>query len=413
MTFRAATMPQALAKVKREIGTNAVIVHTRTLRQGGFLGVGKRNFVEIIARKGQDVAPKRRRPPQAGRLRRAYNPQTVSETAAPNNSAMNRLKSSYSPTVMVEKPSRLDDELKGEIANIKGLIENLVKEQRQLQSPSMPEKLFDVYLNLIQQEVADELARELIGHVQKELNGSQMENPPLICRKLSEIMETTIETAGPIACNINGSPRTVALIGPTGVGKTTTIAKLAANFKLKQNKKVGLITIDTYRIGAVDQLRMYAQIIDVPLKVVLTPQELREAVAIMNDMDIIFIDTAGRSQNDDIKIKELRTFLKAANPDEVHLVLSTTSRQSHLVNAAEKFKKVGVDRVIFTKLDEAINFGVVFSVLKKIDASLSYVTTGQDVPADIEVGNGSKLAKMLLETKQADTPNGSYAKSIA
>ena len=158
---------------------------------------------------------------------------------------------------------------------------------------------------------------------------------------------------------------------------------------------------------------MYAQIIDVPLKVVLTPQELHEAIAMMDDMDIIFIDTAGRSQNDDLKIQELQTFLSLVNPDEVHLVLSTTGNQSHLITAAEKFRKVGVDRVIFTKLDEAISLGVVFSVLRKIDASLSYVTTGQDVPADIEVGSGCKLVKRLLETAPAENSNKTYAQFTA
>jgi flagellar biosynthesis protein FlhF len=205
-----------------------------------------------------------------------------------------------------------------------------------------------------------------------------------------------VNTAGPVCENITGRARTVALIGPTGVGKTTTIAKLAANFKLRQNKKVGLITIDTYRIGAVDQLRTYAQIIDVPLRVVVTPNDLAEAIEMMSDMDVILIDTAGRSQTDKLKIRELQTFLDAAAPDEVHLVLSTTTHHAHMLSAAEEFSKLGVDRIILTKLDEAIGFGVVLSVLRNLDASLSYITTGQDVPDDIEVGSGRELARKLL-----------------
>jgi len=260
----------------------------------------------------------------------------------------------------------------------------------------MPEQLFDLYLDLIQKEVADEIAREMIVQVQKEMTGNQLLNANLVRKRFIDIIDHMITATGPIQLNPDHTARVVALIGPTGVGKTTTIAKLAANLKLRQNKKVGLITIDTYRIGAVDQLRMYAQIIDVPLKVVLTPAELKEAVAVLADMDVILLDTAGRSQNDDLKIQELKTFLDAAAPHEIHLVLSGTSHQSNMLSAAERFKPLGVDRLILTKLDEAIGFGVVLSVMRKVNASLSYVTTGQDVPDDIEVGNGRKLAQMLL-----------------
>ena len=282
------------------------------------------------------------------------------------------------------------------MTDIKKLVENLVHEQRRLHAPQMPEQLFDLYLDLIQREVADEIAREMIDNLQKDMTGNQLFSAELVRQKLVHVMDNMISTTGPICPNINGKARVVTLIGPTGVGKTTTIAKIAANLKLRENKKVGLITIDTYRIGAVDQLRMYAQIIDVPLEVVLTPQELKEAIDSMRHMDMILIDTAGRSQNDSLKIKELNTFLNAAQADEIHLVLAGTAHLSHMLSAAEKFKPLGVDRIILTKLDEAVSFGVVLSVLRNIKASISYITTGQDVPDDIEVGNGRKLAQMLL-----------------
>lgn len=403
-TFRAATMSQALAKVKRGIGVNAVIVHTRTLKQGGVLGIGQQTVVEIIARPPQEEHfGANRRQAGSNRLRRMYTPtlpavtEREQQTCDPMFSTETKQKSP--PNI-----ETINEEIKSEIGTIKSLVENLFKQQRARHSESMPEPLFEMYLNLIEQEVADEIAREMLDHVQKNLTGDQLNCAHLIDQKLIEIMEGLISTAGPIASNITKKPRTVALIGPTGVGKTTTIAKLAANFKLKQHKNVGLITIDTYRIGAVDQLQMYAQIIDVPLKVVLTPAQLKEEILLMQDLDIIFIDTAGRCQNDELKIKELQTFLEAANPDEIHLVLSTTGHQTHMISAAERFKKLGVDRIIFTKLDEAISFGVVFSVLQKVDASLSYITTGQDVPEDIEVGCGRKLAATLLGIEEKGHP---------
>ena len=401
-TFRAASMPHALAKVKQGIGANAVIVHTRTFKQGGILGIGQQMVVEITARPPQDERfDSRRRQTGSNRLRRMYD-----QTLPAAHAGSRQTRESDSPRKMIpENPpivETLSEDIKSEIGTIKSLVENLVKQQRNRHSDNMPEPLFEMYLNLIQQEVADEIAREMLGHVQKNLTGDQLNCAHLIDEKLIEVMEGLISTTGPITSNITEQPRTVALIGPTGVGKTTTIAKLAANFKLRQNKKVGLITIDTYRIGAVDQLRMYAQIIDVPLKVVLTPAQLKEEILLMQDMDVIFIDTAGRCQNDELKVKELQTFLEAADPDETHLVLSTTGHQTHMLSAAEKFKKLGVDRIIFTKLDEAISFGVVFSVLQKVDASLSYITTGQDVPDDIEIGCGRKLAEMLLGDERKD-----------
>jgi len=387
-------MPQALALVKRELGTNAVIVHTRTFKRGGILGFGQRSLVEITARTNEsnEIALGQRRV-KTERLRRLY--------AAAQTGRINVDLPKQAPLPLTAPRSAqagvTTDEIKNEIGGIRTLVESMVKEQRKLHAPQMPERLFDIYLDLIQREVADNIAHELIERAQENMTGNQMSSIDVVRQKLVQVMEGMINTTGPIEHNLDGSGRIVALIGPTGVGKTTTIAKLAANFKLRQNKKVGLITIDTYRIGAVDQLRMYAEIINVPLKIALTPAELTEAIALMkNEMDYIFIDTAGRCQNDELKLRELQTFLTAANPHEVHLVLSTTNHHSNMLSAAERFKELGVDHIILTKLDEAISFGVVLSVLRKIDASLSYITTGQDVPEDIEVCDRRKMAMKLL-----------------
>jgi len=193
-------------------------------------------------------------------------------------------------------------------------------------------------------------------------------------------------------------PHVVTLIGPTGVGKTTTIAKLAANLQLREGKKVGLITIDTYRIAAVDQLRRYADIIGSPLKVVGTAEEMPAAIASMSEMDYILIDSAGRSPTDSLKLSELRGFIDAAKPDEVHLVLSSTSSPKCVELAVTAFSRVRVDRLLFTKIDEAASIGLVLNVARKVGKALSYMTTGQDVPDDIEVVKGRKLAQLILST---------------
>jgi flagellar biosynthesis protein FlhF len=207
-----------------------------------------------------------------------------------------------------------------------------------------------------------------------------------------------IPSSGPIQRKKTVGPHVVALIGPTGVGKTTTLAKIAANLQIREGKRVGLITLDTYRIAAIDQLRRYAELLGSPLKAVNTSDELREALAAMGDCEFILIDTAGRSPTDTMKLNELKGFLDAAAPDEVHLVLSSAASQVCIERAIERFSAVRVDKIIFTKLDEAVHVGVVLNVIRKVNKTLSYVTTGQNVPDDIEVGKGSKLAQMLLGT---------------
>jgi flagellar biosynthesis protein FlhF len=194
----------------------------------------------------------------------------------------------------------------------------------------------------------------------------------------------------------DGRPRTIALVGPTGVGKTTTIAKLAATYKLKQNLRVGLITMDTYRIAAVDQLRTYAGIIGVPLQVALSPNDLKTSLHACADCDVVLLDTAGRSPRNDQKLEELSVFLRSAQPHEVHLVLSSTCTQSVLMDAVERFSKIRTDRIIFTKLDEAVTFGVLLNVARKVNKRLSYLTTGQDVPHQIEPGRPERLAELVV-----------------
>jgi flagellar biosynthesis protein FlhF len=195
----------------------------------------------------------------------------------------------------------------------------------------------------------------------------------------------------------DGRPHVVALVGPTGVGKTTTIAKLAATYRLRQGRSVALITADTYRIAAVDQLRTYASIIGLPLKVVLTPGEMSAAVDSLSAHDVVLIDTAGRSQRNTERLAELSDFLSAARPSETHLVLSTAAAQEVLISAAESFGVLRPNRVILTKLDEAVNFGVVVNVMQRLQSQLSFVTTGQEVPDHIEPGRADRLARMILE----------------
>jgi flagellar biosynthesis protein FlhF len=193
-----------------------------------------------------------------------------------------------------------------------------------------------------------------------------------------------------------GRRKVIALVGATGVGKTTTIAKLAANFRLRSGIKMGLVTVDTFRVAAVEQLRTYAEIIELPMKVVTNPLEMRRALDELAGLDLVLIDTAGRSPKDDLQIQELKSLLAEAHVDEVHLVLSLTSNPRMLELSAAKFATAGTTAMILTKLDEASGMGALLSVARRIDLPISYLTAGQAVPDDIEPAHPRRIARLIL-----------------
>jgi flagellar biosynthesis protein FlhF len=202
----------------------------------------------------------------------------------------------------------------------------------------------------------------------------------------------------------DGRPHVAAFIGPTGVGKTTTVAKIAAGLRLRYGARVALVTSDTYRIAAVEQLRTYAEIIGLPLEVVRSPGQMVQACLRLSAFDVILIDTAGRGQKDRDRIGETRSILDAAAPHERHLVLSCVAGGRALAREAEAFAEVGVDRVLLTKLDEAVALGPLFRVLPSFGRPLSYVTSGQEVPHHIEPAWPRRIAELLvgLEAGPAD-----------
>lgn len=192
-------------------------------------------------------------------------------------------------------------------------------------------------------------------------------------------------------------PRIVALVGVTGVGKTTTLAKLAAHFTLAEQLRVGLVTSDTFRIGAIEQLRTYAQILGVPLEVVNQEPGLQEAKSRFADRDIVLVDSGGRSHHNAMAMAELRRYLTMLEPDETHLVLSLTTRTEDALAQLEAFSDLGVNRVLYTKLDECHAPTLPLEVAARRSIAASYVTTGQRVPEDIDLAAAPLLARHLME----------------
>jgi flagellar biosynthesis protein FlhF len=385
-TYRARTMQEALNLVRRELGPEAAVLQTRDVRAGGLYRLlpGMRR-VEVTA--SAEVNVPSRLPP---RVRESDAVQSGLDLSAPSPGLM------ASPRGDDHEPRyAFRDELRGQLTDLQSMVEDLCRRSRTSTPHDLPRTVFTLFTDLIEADVSEELARELIERLRGESPTDDFSDEMLAKARIARLVEEEIRVTGPIRMQ-PGKRRLIALVGPTGVGKTTTIAKLAANFRLKEKRRVGLITVDTYRIAAVEQLRTYADIIDLPMAVVSTPREMRDAVARMNDLELILMDTAGRSPRDEVKIQELKSMLSEAGADEVHLVLSSTAGAASLVRTAGQFAEVGTTALVLTKLDEVSGLGNLLPLLRSTKLPLSYVTDGQNVPDDIEPADSRRLARKVL-----------------
>lgn len=495
-TYRAESIAEALAAVKKDMGREAVILHTRQIKTGGFLGFKRKQMVEITASDQQPRAGSgqgagvgeraaaseagsgiRERKQRAGSLTAggpASGPATGKALVAGNDPqrAAEPVRASVAnhayraatgqserrpvfkgelgtaalgpgliheqetlpqerhraegprpePVVMtvrqrrdvgegsvqavqsVEPAGQNENRLMRELSDIKLLVNQVLQTSPSGIAPTtaaggMSDALFRQYLRLLEAAVSRDIADSIVGAVRDELTPGELADESIVRSTVLRHLAALIPVADQATKLAGGSrgPMVLALVGPTGVGKTTTIAKLAATYKLRQGRSVALITSDTYRIAAVDQLRTYAGILGVPMRVVTSPTEMEAAVASLANFDVVLIDTAGRSQNATERLRELGEFLEAARPVETHLVLSSASSHGVLERTAQAFAAVKPNRLILSKLDEAVNFGVVVNVARSLSAKLSFVTTGQEVPDHIEPGRPERLARMILD----------------
>lgn len=249
---------------------------------------------------------------------------------------------------------------------------------------------------LLSQEIDAELAERILGKVRDLVpdNASTDE----IRRQTERVLAAALGEPETIRLREDGKPCVVALIGPTGVGKTTTLAKLAAEFSLAKGKKVGLITADTYRIAAVEQLKTYAEILNLPVSVVYAPTDMPSAIQGFSDKDVILVDTAGRSHRNRQQFDELRQLLHAAPIDEIYLVLSVNTGRAACQEVLEHYSFVRDYKLLFTKLDETPVSGVIFNARLRTGKRLSYVTAGQSVPDDLSVADSRGLAMVAAGT---------------
>lgn len=255
---------------------------------------------------------------------------------------------------------------------------------------------------LLQSGLESASVARLLKGARTRLQAGESGSEQALRQALHRALLREVKVGGPLL-GLGEWKKTVIFTGPTGVGKTTTIAKLAAHYRLKEKRSVALITLDTYRVAAVEQLRMYANVIGVTMDVALTKREALECIRRRSKSELILIDTAGRSPRDEAGMEELREFIALDHPLETHLVLSAGTRERDLQDGATRYAGIPIDRLLFTKLDETSGFGGMVDLMWRTGLPMSYFSTGQRVPEDLEVVKPERVADLLLEGELKQT----------
>ena len=398
-TYHADSMQEALKQVRSDLGSEAIIVSTKTSdTRKRRRSAGANGKVEVVAAIDYDLDSSERGPKEFSRLVKKEMSQVNSlgtdgrlfeHTGHSEDVVESEVHYSTEPAGQKETAS-----LRSELKELKWLTQYLVRKAEPLNQHHLPEQLFDLSCRMLKQEVREELIVRMLGELQQEFPPESLGNREKVRNSLISKMKRELPLSGPINLHA-GRPKIAAFVGPTGVGKTTTVAKLAAHYALSEKKKVALLSIDTYRIAAIEQLKVYSTIMNLPFKAVSSKEDLGKALADFEDKDLILIDTAGRSQQQ--HIGEVKEFLSQSYPIETYLVMSITCKDNNLTAINHQFEKLSVDRLIFTKLDESCTYGTLFNQLTQIEKPLAYLTTGQKVPEDIEVATQERIVSLLLD----------------
>ncbi|WP_100330927.1 flagellar biosynthesis protein FlhF [Bacillus xiapuensis] len=360
--YKASSMPEAMKKIKSELGAHAVILQSKTVYSGGIFGLFKKKGIEVVAAVDPDREKKAQEPVRPA----------PAEKFSPSDA------------------EKLAEEIKE--------LKQWMKKQAHAEPLSLhhfPEELSRPLIHLQQQEVAEEFIAELkdvLISKWKQENGQV--NPETafewsrewLLQKISPIQQKKAPFIS----------KYIHIVGPTGVGKTTTIAKMAANSVLEKKKKVAFITTDTYRIAAIDQLKTYADLLKVPVAVVYKQEEFKEAIERFSSYDIVYIDTAGRNYRDARYVKELKNMMLFTGDMTSCLVMSLTSKEKDLKEIIEKFSLIPIDQFIFTKIDETASYGTIMNLICQYRKGVAFLTNGQDVPDDLIVPDAEQIVHLLL-----------------
>lgn len=418
-------VPEALPIIRSELGKDAVILNTKEIYVGGFLGLFRKKKMEVIAavetnapgvrNVPQNPLPVLAKPPgAAAAVAEAAPPPPLPEAAGMQRQQVARSAAAAvpadpeevspaepasrngqaAPESEVRSSARIAVDQDAVLEEIRQMKAMMAKLARSSELDAEPAALGKLRQRLAEQDVEQEWIELLIDKIKAHPGYSPDTGPEAVWEIAAELLREWVnpgEQAG-----IRDGTRVVHVVGPTGVGKTTTIAKLAAEQVLHLKRKVGFITSDTYRIAAVDQLRTYANILNVPMEVVFSPLELARAFKQLEDREIIFMDTAGRNFRNDLYVSEVNSLIQRDEDCDTFLVLSLTGKTRDLEAVASRFLAYGVTKVIFTKQDETDAIGSVLNLAMQHHMKAAYVTTGQNVPDDIEPFRSDRYVAQLL-----------------
>lgn len=393
--FQGATEAEAILKAKEEMGSGAVVLNIKTIKHKGISRLFKKDMVEITAaleeKQNTTQIP-------SNRINEVVSDDTALSPDFQRN--MDNQRGGTTTAAIEEKLNNIQAMFESQIQD-KQRKEEEIKEEAEKKKEKNINVAFIrlIYNQLLDNEVDEKYANQIIGEIEttikKESNVDSI---------LSSIYQKIILKLGQpkIIELVDNKTKIEFFVGPTGVGKTTTIAKLASYFKLEKKAKIGLITTDTYRIAAVEQLRTFANILDVPLQVVYTIEEFNAAIKSYENYDLILVDTTGRSHKNEEQCKEILHLVKDCNIDEekflkdTYLVLSAATKYKDLIKISDTFGMLGDYSIIFTKLDETMCLGNILNLRLKTGVPLSYVTSGQVVPDDISSIDAQRIARNLL-----------------
>ncbi|HAN10591.1 MAG TPA: flagellar biosynthesis protein FlhF [Clostridiales bacterium] len=383
--YEGKTKKDVLDKIREELGNEVFILSEKVIQPRGIFKFFLKPTIEVTVTLDETIVK----------------PQSSSSSIIEEKLTKFEEHSKFKE-VELEKQSETIKSLENKLDNLENLIKTMtdkivsqvkVKEDENKKYKNNILQLF--YDNLIKNEVDKNLAEEIL----KDLDDIDEKNNVndlvrIVYTRITEFLGKPEELK---TDKEDGKPKVVAFIGPTGVGKTTTIAKVIAKFILDNKKNVGLITADTYRIAAVEQLKTYAEILGASIEVIYSPDELVKKVEDYKDKELIFLDTAGRSHKNEEQFKELEELVKILDKKEVFLVLSLATKYRDTIDIIDKYSEIISDyKIIFTKMDETLGLGNILNVKMYTKKPLSYITFGQDVPDDIELMNTEKIAKLLL-----------------
>lgn len=384
------SMNEAITRIRYELGKDAVIISQRKIKKPGFYGFFSKKMLEVTAAIDNNHKNK-------GNMDIKDSIDTIKNIVDKNKKdqklvvrereqlekkykdILNKREKENYDRKEVEAESYSKEKIFDEIKDMKELITEVLSK-----NGNGERKKSEIEEKLIRADVKEEIINEILEKIKYDKSTDKDEE------KLKKIMESMIKVSK------KNKDKVTILIGPTGVGKTTTIAKLAGKYALIDQKKVGLITIDTYRIGAVEQLKTYADIMNIPFKVVFNIDDIQMAIESMAGCDIILVDTTGRSSKNVMQISELRAYIEKVNTSNIHLVLSATTKNNDIISITKGYDILGYNNVIITKLDETTTCGSIINILKSINKPISFITTGQNVPDDIKVPTKRELVNLII-----------------